>query len=198
MQSDERKISRIARLNKSKKLNEGRLILSGEVLRINHESLNDRVFTKSAVAKALLEYDLLNAEQSDWVVVGEFEHPECAIDDCDERVERYRTRMRIPENLFLNSDSYSDSNSRVQNVSHIVRGLYFNGSRDSVDVVVEVIEQSEAGREVKEIYENGGVVGASVRAWGVSEEDFELITVDLVRQPAQRCAFLQPHLVKYL
>ena len=208
------------RLVLSLKRNQNRLFLSGEVARVNEVTRNGRVFTRNTMAKAMEEMEL--------PMFGRLEHPECDASDA-ESVERYRRRFRCvacsKPNGANETPAMTDAVSldgMDHQTSHVVHDLYFNGN--AVVVVVEVLECTEAGRKVREVYEKaGGLVGASVRAWGssteaaldvdsggidvgggsggnakniraVCEDGFELITIDLVANPSHALAYLQPHL----
>ena len=207
------------RLVLSLKRNQNRLFLSGEVARVNEVTRNGRVFTRNAMAKAMEAVKL--------PMFGRLEHPECDASDA-ESVERYRRRFRCVTCSPAGANEKPAMMDAVSldgvdhQTSHVVHDLYFNG--DAVVVVVEVLECTEAGRKVREVYEKaGGLVGASMRAWGssteaaldvdsggiddggasggnakniraVCEEGFELITIDLVANPSHTLAYLQPHL----
>jgi len=160
---------------------------------------------------------------------GRLEHPVCDASDA-ESVERYRRRFRCVAcskpgaNEKPAMTDAASLDGMDHQTSHVVHDLYFNVN--AVVVVVEVLECTEAGRKVREVYEKaGGLVGASMRAWGssreaaldvdsggidvggrsggnaksiraVCEEGFELITIDLVANPSHALAYLQPHLGK--
>jgi len=210
------------RLVLSLKRNQNRLFLSGEVARVNEVTRNGRVFTRNAMAKAMEAVKL--------PMFGRLEHPECDASDA-ESVERYRRRFRCvaccskpngANETPAMTDAVSLDGIMDHQTSHVVHDLYFNGN--AVVVVVEVLECTEVGRKVREVYEKaGGLVGASMRAWGssteaaldvdsggiddggasggnakniraVCEEGFELITIDLVANPSHTLAYLQPHL----
>jgi hypothetical protein len=200
---------RYQRLLLSLKRNQNRLFLSGEVTRVNEVTKNGRIFTSRAMARAVEKLEL--------PVCGRLEHPKCPDDASDAKaVERYRKE---------GCESFAEASSTTRmdaktlddmRVSHVVHDLYFNGN--AVVVLVEVLECTEAGRKVREVYEKtGNLVGASMRAWGSSteavvdgsvdrsagkniravyEEDFELITIDLVANPSHAFAYLKPHLGK--
>lgn len=209
------------RLILSLKRNQNRLFLSGEVARVNEVTRNGRVFTRNTMAKAMEEVKL--------PTFGRLEHPVCDASDA-ESVERYRRRFRCVAcskpgaNEKPAMTDAASLDGMDHQTSHVVHDLYFNGN--AVVVVVEVLECTEAGRKVREVYEKaGGLVGASMRAWGssteaaldvdsggidvgggsggnaksiraVCEEGFELITIDLVANPSHALAYLQPHLGK--
>ena len=194
----------------SLKRNANRLFLSGEVMRVNEVTRNGRIFSTLVMEKAIRDIRL--------PIYGRLEHPECDVND-PESVKRYKERCR-----YLESSSVAMDEDVLDGMhaSHVVRDLYFNG--DAVIVLVEILECTEAGRKVRDVYEKaGGLVGASMRAWSsteevldvdrgcngsdsskggdnpirvVCEDDFELITIDLVAKPSHALAYLQPHLGK--
>ena len=206
---------RYQRLLLSLKRNQNRLFLSGEVTRVNEVTKNGRIFTKRAMARAVEKLEL--------PVCGRLEHPKCPDDASDAKaVERYRKEGCGSFADAASSTTRMDAKTLDDmRVSHVVHDLYFNGN--AVVVLVEVLECTEAGRKVREAYEKtGNLVGASMRAWGssteaaldvdwgggvdkrsagkdiraVCEEDFELITIDLVANPSHALAYLKPHLGK--
>ena len=203
---------RYQRLLLSLKRNQNRLFLSGEVTRVNEVTKNGRIFTQRAMARAVGKLEL--------PAFGRLEHPKCPDDASDEKtLERYRKEGCGSFALDAASSSTTRMNAKTlddMRVSHVVHDLYFNGN--AVVVLVEVLECTEAGRKVREAYEKtGNLVGASMRAWGssteavvdvdwgscpgkdiraVCEEDFELITIDLVANPSHALAYLKPHLGK--
>ena len=182
---------------------------------MNEVTKNGRIFTPRAMVRAVGKLEL--------PAFGRLEHPKCPADASDAKaVERYRKEGCGS----FKADAASSSTTRMldaktlddMRVSHVVHDLYFNGN--AVVVLVEVLECTEAGRKVREAYEKtGNLVGASMRAWGssteavvdvdwgggvdngkdiraVCEEDFELITIDLVANPSHALAYLKPHLGK--
>ena len=177
--------------------------------RVNEVTKNGRIFTSRAMARAVEKLEL--------PVCGRLEHPKCPDDASDAKaVERYRKEGC---GSFAEASSTTRMDAKTlddMRVSHVVHDLYFNGN--AVVVLVEVLECTEAGRKVREVYEKtGNLVGASMRAWGSSteavvdgsvdrsagkniravyEEDFELITIDLVANPSHAFAYLKPHLGK--
>ena len=207
---------RYQRLLLSLKRNQNRLFLSGEVTRVNEVTKNGRIFTPRAMARAVGKLEL--------PAFGRLEHPKCPDDASDAKaVERYRKEgcgSFIADAASSSTTRMMDAKTLDDmRVSHVVHDLYFNGN--AVVVLVEVLECTEAGRKVREAYEKtGNLVGASMRAWGssteaildvdwgggadrngkdiraVCEEDFELITVDLVANPSHALAYLKPHLGK--
>jgi hypothetical protein len=204
---------RYQRLLLSLKRNQNRLFLSGEVTRVNEVTKNGRIFTARAMARAVEKLEL--------PVCGRLEHPKCPDDASDAKaVERYRKEGCGSFAEAASSTTRMDAKTLDDmRVSHVVHDLYFNGN--AVVVLVEVLECTEAGKKVREAYEKtGNLLGASMRAWGssteavldvdwgggldgagkdiraVCEEDFELITVDLVANPSHALAYLKPHLGK--
>jgi hypothetical protein len=202
-EEEKKQRERYQRLLLSLKRNQNRLFLSGEVTRVNEVTKNGRIFTELPVC-------------------GRLEHPKCPDDASDAKaVERYR--KEACGSFFAEASSTTRMDAKMlddMRVSHVVHDLYFNGN--AVVVLVEVLECTEAGRKVREAYEKtGNLVGASMRAWGssteaildvdwgggvdrsagkdiraVCEEDFELITIDLVANPSHAFAYLKPHLGK--
>ena len=212
-EEEKKQRERYQRLLLSLKRNQNRLFLSGEVTRVNEVTKNGRIFTARAMARAMEKLEL--------PVCGRLEHPKCPDDASDAKaVERYRKEAC---GSFAEASSTTRMDAKMlddMRVSHVVHDLYFNGN--AVVVLVEVLECTEAGRKVREAYEKtGNLVGASMRAWGssteaildvdwgggvdrsagkdiraVREEDFELITIDLVANPSHAFAYLKPHLGK--
>ena len=156
---------RLERLEESLAAHDNRLVLHGVLARGDAVNRNGRVYPRAILARELAAYVSTHVARKS--AFGEFEHPSA------EDATRFKT-------------------VRDECVSHRVLEAYWRG--DCVYGVVEILDATEAGREVWDIYRDGGLVGASTRSWSSLEtrsdgktyvdDDMELLCFDLVRDPS--------------
>lgn len=147
----------------------GHLIISGLMQRADSVNQNKRVYPKDILMREANKFMRLISEDR---AVGELDHPESVI-------------------------------VNLANVSHIIREMWWSGN----DLMgkVEVLCNTDAGKILKELLLAGVKVGISSRGVGsvkeeVGEEpddkrllvqdDFDLITFDIVSNPSTQGAFM--------
>lgn len=99
--------------------------------------------------------------------------------------------------VFGECDHPADGKTKLSRASHLITGLELDVD-GTVAGVAEVMN-TQAGQNIRAIYEAGGQIGVSSRGYGsvtrnedgydVVQEDFQLDTYDFVADPAQRDAY---------
>ena len=110
----------------------------------------------------------------------------------------------IKQSRALGELDHPDSSVvNLQNVSHNIKGMHFEG--DNLLGTVEVLT-TPSGNILRELFKNGIKLGISSRGMGSVEavnedngdqtlkvgDDFELIAFDFVSNPSTHCAFMYP------
>jgi len=164
---------RMSALARALEANDGRLFLSGTLARANAPNRNNRVYPRAILEREVASHAVAKVNKG--LAYGTLEHPDAS----DAKgVDEFRAA------------------SDATRASHRVVACAWRG--DVLEGVVEVLD-TEDGAVVRGIYERGGAVGASTRAWSsletradgrtYAEDDMELICFDLVRDPATYSLF---------
>ena len=160
----ERRVERFAR---SLDANDGRLILHGLLARADRVNRNQRIYPKPILRREVAAYDAGAVREGR--AYGRLEHPS----EADESVFR---------------------DVRASEASHRVLEMYWDDEGKTLFGYLEVTAETVDGREVREMYARGDVLGVSTRSWSGLEtrsdgrvyvdDDLELLAFDLVRDPA--------------
>ena len=137
---------------------DGRLLATGEFGRCGESTANGRVYPRQLVER---EIKRLSPKLSSRSLYGELDHPD-------------------------------DGKTLLKRVSHIITDLRIEADGRVVGTL-EVLENTENGRQLKALVESGVALGVSSRGMGsvkkvngrsVVQEDFKLLTYDVVADPA--------------
>jgi hypothetical protein len=144
--------------------NNGKLLVQGILQRADAENQNERVYPKQLLER---EIDKFQNKINEGLSGGELDHP--------------------------------DSNIvNLKNVSHKINKVWWSGN--DVVGIIEILD-TPAGKIAKELIKGGIQLGISSRGMGSTSvvegkttvnEDFDLITWDLVSEPSTHKAFLYP------
>jgi|TARA_B110000003_G_scaffold71512_1_gene72850 hypothetical protein len=159
--------SRVDALARSLANNKGELYLHGVLARCDRVNRNGRVYPKP----------ILHREVAAYVAA---------------RVRRGRAYGKLEHPAATNEAEFRDADDETRACCRVVDVYWCDGDRTLMGYVK--ILDTESGRAIREIYEGGGLVGASTRSWSSLEtradgkcyvdDDLELLAFDLVRDPA--------------
>ena len=140
----------------------GKMMLKGIIQRANTLNQNGRVYPTSILSREIMNYQKLIEENR---ALGECDHPESSVVE-------------------------------LKNVSHIVREARMQG--DDVYGVIEILD-TPSGKIIQSLIESGVTLGISSRGVGstkrkgdtqVVQDDFQLISFDMVSEPSTPGAFM--------
>lgn len=144
--------------------NNGKIILRGPIQRANTKNQNGRIYPRSILEREITNFNKKIGQSES---AGELDHPD-------------------------------DMQVNLKNVSHKIVETWWDG--DTVMGKVELID-TPCGKIAQEIVKSGLKLGISSRGMGSTkndkegnvlvEDDFELITFDLVSNPSTHKAFLE-------
>ncbi len=152
-------------VKESKELNEGKIILKGIIQRADTLNQNGRVYGRAILEREVRNYQKFILENR---ACGELDHPETSV-------------------------------VSLQNVSHIIREAHMD--RDGVVYGTIELLNTPCGKIAQSLVEGGVKIGISSRGVGSViqkkdhyevQDDFVLVSWDLVSDPSTPSAFLLP------
>lgn len=158
-------------VKESREKNEGKLILSGIMQRADTPNQNKRIYSRRLLTREMENFEKAVRESR---ALGECDHPET-------------------------------STVSLKNVSHIVREAWWDDNK--VMGRVEILP-TPAGKIIETLIESGVTVGISSRGVGSTsknesghdlvQDDFTLVTFDLVAEPSTPGAFMMREALEHL
>lgn len=151
-------------IKESREKNDGKIMLKGILQKADTLNQNGRIYPLAVLEREIRNYQKFIVENR---ALGECDHPDSSV-------------------------------VNLKNVSHIIREAYFDG--DTVFGTIELLN-TPSGKIVQSLVESKVKLGISSRGVGTTkkqgdyhivQDDFQLITWDIVSEPSTPAAFIIP------